>query len=152
MNIDNTINNNSVIHIYSQHKQYFIDYLNKHHPDNCLYISDYDTSTSININNFKIDIDELNESLFITKNVFKLNKSEKSIYDSLVENKINSFIRDKIRREKYSIIFYDIINPRSFNFISGAIYNTRVDRIKTIVCFSYKLPPGISDNVDILIN
>jgi len=45
----------------------------------------------------------------------------------------------------------DFISFRSIFFIDDMFFNTRVNRHKTILCFSYKLPPAFRENVDFLV-
>jgi len=43
MDIKKIIHDNDIIHIYSQHKDVFFDYLNKDKQCKYLYVTDYDT-------------------------------------------------------------------------------------------------------------
>ena len=56
MDIKEIINKNDIIHIYSHHKEKFRNYFDEHKSDEYLYVSDYNTIYSININNFKYKI------------------------------------------------------------------------------------------------
>jgi hypothetical protein len=141
MDIKKIIYDNNIIHIYSQHKDVFLNCLDKDEQCKYLYVTDYNTPYSININDFKLKTDIIN--IFtgnIIKHVGELDKSS-----------FNSFIYNKIHFEKYNIIVYDFISIKSIYFIKNMFYNTRINKNKTILCFSYKLPPEFRENVDILV-
>ena len=142
MDIKEIINKNDIIHIYSQHKKKFLEYLNKYKSDKYLYVSDYDTLYSININNFRY---KTNIKSPITGNII-------GHMGELDKCSFNSFVYNKIHYEKCSIIFYDFINIKSIYFICNMFLNTRINKNKTILCFSHNLPPEFCENIDVLLN
>ena len=144
MDIKKIIYDNAIIHIYSQHKDDFINYLDKDEQFKYLYVTDYNTLysvNSININDFKLKTNIIN---ILTGDIIKHT-------GELDKSSFNSFIYNKIHFEKYNIIVYDFIGIKSIYFIQNMFYNTRINKHKTILCFSYKLPPAFRENVDILI-
>jgi len=130
--IKEIINNNDIIHINLINlinKQKIINFLN-YNKCKYLYITDFDSNDSININNFR---------------VIKHN-------NNICKDSIYNFIKKKIFIENYNYIFYEFININSIYYIMNIFLNTRVYKIKTIICTIYKLPPSIRENIDIIIN
>lgn len=142
MDIEEIINKNDIIHIYSQYKEFFFKYLNEHKSNEYLYISDYNTPYSININNFRCKTNV--KSPFTDEIIRHIGELDKCSF--------NSFVYNKIHYEKRQIIIYDFIDVKSIYFISNMFLNTRINKNKTILCFSHNLPPGFRENIDILLN
>lgn len=144
MDIKKIIYDNAIIHIYSQHKDVFLNYLDKDKKCKYLHVTDYNTPYSvntININDFKLKTNIID--IFTGDIIKQAGELDKSSF--------NSFIYNKIHFEKYNIIVYDFICIKSICFIQTMFYNTRINKHKTILCFSYKLPPAFRENVDILV-
>lgn len=139
MDIKEIINKNDIIHIYSQHKEKFLEYLNQHKSYEYLYVSDYNILNSININNFRYKTNV--KCPFTSEIIGHIGELDKCSFNSFVYNKIHS--------EKCHIIFYDFINIKSIFFISNMFFNTRINKNKTILCFSHNLPPAYRENIDI---
>jgi hypothetical protein len=132
------LEHNDIIHIYDNKNKYlFLDQYKY------IYFVDYDNDNTnfININSFVNEKDE--KDIFTNELIAKKGQ--------LCENVFNNFVYNKIKNENYKIIIYDFKCLKSVYFIRDMFLNTRINKIKTILCFSYNLPPDYRENIDVLL-
>jgi hypothetical protein len=138
------VEHNDIIHIYDNKDKYVslenLEHLNLKY----LYFVDYDTNNAnfININSFVHETDKIN--IFTNKIIAKKGQLNK--------NAFNLFVKNKVRNENYKMIVYDFTHLKSVYFISNMLYNTRVYRIKTILCYFNKVPLTYRENIDIVLS
>jgi hypothetical protein len=142
--INEIVEHNDIIHIYDKKHKYVslnnLEQLTLKY----LYFVDYnnDNANFININSFIHETDKIN--IFTNEVIAKQGQLNKEAFDLFVIN--------KIKKENYKIMIYDFTHLKSVYFISGMIYNTRVYKIKTILCFYYNVPPAYRENIDIVLS